>query len=374
MFSTDLKSSCDDLSKKAARIADLREQVFEAWEREARACIGGTEGVTHPVLIDTLPLFYGNLVEALTPNFPRENAASGNSAAAGHGGERARTTEFTTVEVVQEYQLLQKVFLNVCRQHGIDFDEHEVQVITTSFDQAVRDAVNEFTEAQKDFRTRVVAALTHDMRSPLSVIINAAYLLGRSDDEPTRRLAGKIHENGMRLEAMVSEQLNLVQKAPVKADRIKVSHWDVLPLATEICEQHQAVHGTVCRITGTETMVWWDRGLIQRALENLVGNAIKYGDKKEVEINVAALHGRAIVSVHNSGNPIRDDRRQEIFEYLNRGDVSEKPGWGIGLAFTQDVAARHGGTIVLDSSAEAGTTFTIDIPCDSRHMHCDGTA
>lgn len=374
MFSTDLTSTRDDLSPKSAHIASLREQVFALWEQEVRARISGTEGVTHPVLVDTLPLFYGNLVEALTPDFPRENAASGSSAAAGHGSERARTTEYTAVEVVEEYHILRKVLLQVCRKNGIAFDEGEMQIITDSFDQAIREAVNEFTEIQKDFRARVAGALTHDMRSPLSVIIGAANLLARSTDNSVRHLAGKIHENGMRLETMFKQQLNLVQKPPVRVDRIDVSHWDILPLAREICEHQNAVQAAVCRVSGHETPVWWDRMLIQRALENLVGNAIKYGDKKEIMVHVSSLHGRAIVSVHNTGNPIREEKRQQLFEYLNRGDATEKPGWGIGLAFVQDVAARHGGTVVLDSSEEAGTTFTLDIPCDSRHMHCDGPA
>ncbi len=374
MFSTDLTSTRADLSPKSARVASLREHVFALWEKEVRLRIGGTEGVTHPVLLDTLPLFYGNLVEALTPNFPRENAASGSSAAAGHGSERARTTEYTAVEVVEEYQILRKTVLKVCRQNGIEFDEGEMDVITESFDQAIREAVNEFTEIQKDFRTRVAGALTHDMRSPLSVIIGAAQLLARSDDEYVRRLAGKVHGNGMRLEAMFKEQLNIAQKAPVRVDRIEPSHWDIFPLAKEICEHQNAADSAVCRVSGQETLVWWDRTLIQRALENLVGNAIKYGDKKEILVHVSSLHGRAIVSVHNTGNPIREEKRHQLFEYLNRGDATEKPGWGIGLALVQDVAARHGGTVVLDSSEEAGTTFILDIPCDSRQLHCDGTA
>ena len=364
MLSTDLKSTHSDLSPKSAIILSVREQVFMIWEQEVRHGIVGAENIAHPILLDTLPLFYGNIVEALTPNFPRENAASGSTAAAGHGGERARTTEYSAVEVVHEYQILRNVFLKVCRQNSIEFDEDEMRIISQSFDQAIREAIEEFTIIQDEFRTRIAGALTHDMRSPLSIMVGAAQLLYVSTDEKTQRLARKIHENGMRLEAMFKEQLDVLHRVP--SDRINVSQWDAFALAKEVCEQTNEVNSVVCNATGRNTIVWWDKDLVRRAVENLIGNAIKYGDKTEIQINVMATHGRAIISVHNSGNPILEHQQKEIFRYLNRGDASDKPGWGIGLTFVQSVAVRHGGTVVLDSSEATGTTFTMDIPCDSR--------
>ena len=115
---------------------------------------------------------------------------------------------------------------------------------------------------------------------------------------------------------------------------------------------------------------------MQRALENLTANAVKYGASGSlITINVANTHGRVIISVHNIGNPIAKEERVKIFQYLNRSHQStqnnqdDQSGWGIGLTFVQDVATYHGGTVVLDSSESAGTTFSIDIPCDARALN-----
>jgi signal transduction histidine kinase len=177
MLSTNQQSSTKDLSEQSRKVLAIRDKVFAEWEKRVRSLIPGADEVSHPVLLDTLPLFYGNIAEALSPGFARENAASCSSAATGHGSERARTTEYQAVEIVHEYQLLRDVLLEVAGRHGIVFSAAEAAVIGASFDQAIRDAIEEFTALQRAFRERVAASLTHDMRSPLSVVISGAELL-----------------------------------------------------------------------------------------------------------------------------------------------------------------------------------------------------
>ena len=369
LLSTNLTSKPQNLSIKARRVLEVRDEVFAHWEAQVRQGIAGAEGVAHPVLLDTLPMFYGNIVEALSPGFARDNAAGDTTAAAGHGGERARTTEYRVVEVVHEYYLLRDSLLAVCAHHTIVFNSRELDIVTRSFDQAILDSVDEFTTIQSAFRERIAATLTHDMRTPLSVILNTAHLLTRVDKEHIAPLAKKIIDNGWRLEAMFKEQLDALERAPAGTDRLKVTQWDALALAHQVCDQFNDSTAHSCRITGEAVTGWWDRELLQRALENLTGNALKYGASDTVvTINVAQTHGRVIISVHNRGNPIAKEKRSEIFRYLNRSNADDQPGWGLGLPFVQDVATRHGGTVVLDSSLAAGTTFSIDIPCDRRAL------
>lgn len=369
LISTDLTSKSQDLSTKARSVLEVRDEVFAHWEAQVKQSIAGAQSVAHPVLLDTLPMFYGNIVEALSPGFARDNAAHGTTAAAGHGAERARTTEYQVVEVVHEYHLLRDSLLAVCAHHAIVFSSAEMDIIKCSFDQAIFDSVNEFTAIQSAFRERIAATLTHDMRTPLSVIVGAAHLLTRVDKEQIATLAKKIIDNGRRLEAMFNEQLDALERPPVGTDRLRVTQWDALSLAHLVCEQFNDSTANSCQVSGEPVSGWWDRDLLQRALENLTGNALKYGASNTVvTINVAHTHGRAIISVHNCGNPIAKEKRAEIFRYLNRSGADDQPGWGLGLPFVQDVATRHGGTVVLDSSQAAGTTFSIDIPCDRRGL------
>jgi len=366
MLSTNQKSSIEDLSEKSRQVLAIRDEVFAEWEQGVRGLLPGADQVSHPVLLDTLPLFYGNIAEALSPGIERKNAASDSSAASGHGGERARTTDYKAVEIVHEYQLLRTVLLSVARRHGIAFTEQEAGIIEASFDLAIRDAIEEFTALQRAFRERVAASLTHDMRTPLSVIISGAELILMTDPGKSEKTVRKILANGQRLEQMFQEQLDAISQPTAQPTPLQLVQVDALALAREVAERINDTTPACCEVSGDPVSGWWEEDALRRALENLAANAVKYGDGRGVSLNVAATHGRLILSVHNCGNPIPDDRRKQIFEYLDRGDETGKNGWGIGLPYVQEVARRHGGTVVLDSSTQAGTTFTIDIPLDGR--------
>jgi signal transduction histidine kinase len=368
MLSTNQQSSTNNLSEQSRKVLAIRDEVFAEWEKRVRDRIQGADQVSHPVLLDTLPLFYGNIVEALSPGFDRENAASDSTAATGHGSERARTTDYEAVEVVYEYQLLRDTLLEIAQRHGIRFSDVELRIIRCSFDQAIRDAVEEFTALQRAFRERVAASLTHDMRSPLSVIVSGAELLLATHPDNADKIVRKILENGLRLEQMIQEQLDALSQPTAQAAPLSLAPLDALTLAREVAEHVNATTAAQCDVSGKPVKGWWDESALRRALENLALNAVKYGDGKLVSVNVAQTHGRVIISVHNCGNPIPDEQRRDIFEYLNRGEESGTTGWGIGLPFVQEVAKRHGGTVVLDSSEQAGTTFTLDIPVDGREF------
>lgn len=369
MLSTNQQTSTKDLSEQSRKVLAIRDDVFAEWEKRVRSLIHGADQVSHPVLLDTLPLFYGNIAEALSPGFERENGASDSTAATGHGSERARTTDYKAVEIVHEYQLLRDVLFEVAKQHGIEFSGEEARIIRSSFDQAIRDAIEEFTALQRTFRERVAASLTHDMRSPLSVIISGAELLLATSPDKPDKIAQKILDNGLRLEKMIQEQLDAIVQPAAQVAALPLAQVDALALARKVGEHVNDTTAAHCEVGGEAVTGWWNESALRRALENLALNAAKYGDGKEVSVNVAQTHGRVVISVHNCGNPIPDDKRKDIFEYLNRGEQSEKIGWGIGLPFVQEVAKRHGGTVVLDSSEQAGTTFTLDIPIDGREFN-----
>jgi K+-sensing histidine kinase KdpD len=80
-------------------------------------------------------------------------------------------------------------------------------------------------------------------------------------------------------------------------------------------------------------------------------------------------HESLFLTVHNEGSPIPAPEQECIFRMYRRAEAAKrnlKQGWGIGLPYVRAVAESHGGSITLDSSEERGTTFTIDLPKDSR--------
>ena len=124
------------------------------------------------------------------------------------------------------------------------------------------------------------------------------------------------------------------------------------------------------RRAGESVDGWWGRDAIKRALENLVGNAVKYGDPdKPIRFKVDATKGRVIMTVHNDGDPIPPEQTESVFQVFQRAKAvkeGNRQGWGIGLPYARSAAESHGGSIGVDSTKERGTTFLIDILIDSR--------
>jgi signal transduction histidine kinase len=104
-------------------------------------------------------------------------------------------------------------------------------------------------------------------------------------------------------------------------------------------------------------------------LENLIGNAIKYGrPDAPVQVAVSVMLERVKIAVHNDGDPIAPEDCESIFQLYRRAARAQDAaqGWGVGLPFARKVAEAHGGSIVVASNQQDGTTFVIDIPRDAR--------
>jgi signal transduction histidine kinase len=81
--------------------------------------------------------------------------------------------------------------------------------------------------------------------------------------------------------------------------------------------------------------------------------------------------------MHNEGHPISPDETESIFKVFTRGRASRQShqeGWGIGLPFARAVAASHGGSCLVNSSPELGTSFVIELPVDARTVKYPASA
>jgi signal transduction histidine kinase len=106
----------------------------------------------------------------------------------------------------------------------------------------------------------------------------------------------------------------------------------------------------------------WDPARVAQAISNLVGNALEHGDPRTpVRLSVAGSDEAVVVKVRNDGPPIPLELRPLLFEAFSRGDRSPH-GLGLGLFIVKQIAAAHGGTVDVESSAETGTVFTLVLP------------
>nr|WP_315216531.1 HAMP domain-containing sensor histidine kinase [uncultured Duganella sp.] len=356
-----------DLPPLARQLLELREQLMGDWTAAILADIQRAYQLLPPILVNTLPTFYDNLVQALAPGYPRRDAAEGTSIASAHGDERARTTNYQPHELIAEYQIFKRVFLRMVERERVPLTPEQLVQVHESVDAAVLEAIAAYTATQERLRQDYVATLAHDLRTPLSTIGMAATLLARRPEpEHAADLAARIQSNVEHIDAMVRElldtaALNSAQKLP-----LDISCCGLRELAEEVLRDAPQRPGPY-QLEGDAPPGHWSRRMLRRALENLLRNAWKYGDpERPVRIAISAAPGRASIAVSNGGEPIPEDRIADVFLMFHRHARDGVQGWGLGLPFVRHVAESHGGSVLIDSSAERGTTVTIDLPADAR--------
>lgn len=366
-LATDRNSHGYGLSATALQFMSLRDAVMDFWEHEVRNRVEGARHLLGPVLTNTLPAFFDNIAEALSPYHPRTQGASGNNSPTAHGNERARMTSFGPDQVIHEYQIFREAIAWVAKDR-LHLGEPEWMIINRSIDEATREAIRAFTKINEELRRKVAAALSHDMRTPLSVIGHGAQLIARASTlNMARQAASRIEANSARLNDMMGDLLDSLTSRDHAKISLRLAHFDMLELITKVNDQYAQLpdYGTDFEIGGESVMGHWDQSAMRRAIENLVNNAIKYGDGGTITIMAQQTRGRMMLTVHNEGKHIPEDRHNRIFEFLSRED-SLGEGWGVGLPFVKTIAEAHGGSITVDSAPETGTTFLIDVPVDCR--------
>lgn len=368
-FATDQNSNNQGLSVTAQRMLELRGLVLSEWEKRVRESLPEAETMQLPLLINTLPSFYDNIAQAISPGYPRLTG-DGTSLAAEHGGERARLSAYTHTALIQEYQLFRASIFDVFERSQVRLNHFECMTIHTSIDTGIREAVNGFTLVHTVMREQFAAALTHDMRTPLSIAVTALEL-GKIVNDPRKvqQLTDKALDNLRRMNDMIGKLLNSMALHEGRTPSIAFEQFDILDVVGEVVNDAVSQHGPYLVVHGPSVVGWWGRAELKRVLENIVNNAFKYGRAGvPVTIRVEHAYERVSLSVHNEGKPIPIEEQAKIFQMYTRvaENAQSHQGWGIGLPYVRSAIESHGGSVVVDSSKERGTTFVVDFPQDAR--------
>lgn len=372
-FASDQKQGTDGLSPTSTLMIKLRDEVLADWETQVRESLPQADTLRHPILMNTLPAFYDNIAQAVTPDYPRVIGTESTSLAAEHGGERARMTAYDHQSLVAEYQMFRWAIFSVLAREKVSLNHQEYLIVNASIDTGIREAVNAFTLVHTGLREKFAAALTHDMRGPLNVAVTALEVSVLTKDAvKSQAMIVKALENLRRMDSMISELLHSMVFAGGRHMQIELSNFDMFELVKEVQIDAMSIHGPRVLVTGKSVQGWWGRAELKRAIENIVANAFKYGiSNTPVTIDVKDVHGRILVSVHNQGEPIPVSEQECVFQVYRRAEAakgSSSNGWGIGLPFVRTVAESHGGSVGLESTPEHGTTFLIDLPVDCRGL------
>ncbi len=114
---------------------------------------------------------------------------------------------------------------------------------------------------------------------------------------------------------------------------------------------------------------------LRRVLENLLGNAVKYGLTDSLITIAYARKGASIeLSVQNFGSELNQSEISKMFHYQQRllpHNEQNTQGWGIGLTLVKGIVEGHSGKVEVKSSRKEGTVFTVTLPLDSRPVYLD---
>jgi signal transduction histidine kinase len=244
-------------------------------------------------------------------------------------------------------------------------------------------AAREDAEAAIRERDRVLAAVSHDLASPLSAIICATYMLQNSPGGQGN-LRPEQHAQGLRIIARAARSLELQIEELLDIARLQVGEpleWrrgqvDLVALIAEVAAEHQARspdHTMRLELGRSPLRGFWDVARLRRVLDNLVGNALKYTPEHgTVTLSVKREHAPpprasraafAVVTVRDTGIGIPPADLPQVFEPFRRAsNVGAIRGTGIGLASARHIVEHHGGTIVVESQEGMGSTFTLRLP------------
>jgi signal transduction histidine kinase len=382
MDCTDSESRPDagpEESHAADRLLAHKERLLERWVERVREEIPAATDERPPILVDTLPIFLRYLAEALSPHHPRSTATEGSTLAEEHGGERVRVTRYQLEDLIREYQLLREVLLDVLGESGA-LTESERHIITVSIDKAILESCTAFSLVHNGLREQFMLTLTHDLRGPLNAArLGAGMILRRPDAPHVCQWAARLVDNIERMERMIQDLLDVSRVRAGGSMSLSLAGCELVRIVQTVVDQLRFTHGERFQVIAPEPIHgYWSEEALTRAVENLVTNAVKYGEsERPITLTVRQTHERAVVMVHNHGSYIPPEEQETLFQVFRRSRLAERShqrGWGLGLALVRGVAEAHGGSIGVDSLPERGTTFTIDIPRDARpFQHCPTT-
>ena len=237
--------------------------------------------------------------------------------------------------------------------------------------------------AQGDSREdRLVAIFGHELRSHLAPIKNAAELLqGAGLDLATARLAASIIER--QVDGMARLVDELLESARSKTSHLMLQRADtvvetIVRRAVEMIESLASERRQTLsiRVPAEPIYVEADELWLTQAVQNLIGNAVKYTDPGgQIEIEVRHKANDVEISIRDTGIGLAPAELETVFDLYARGaQPPARPatgGLGVGLHLTEFVVAAHGGSVRATSEGLGrGSTFEIRLPCRAADRRC----
>lgn len=219
-------------------------------------------------------------------------------------------------------------------------------------------------------RKQLLSNLSHDLRTPLTMILGYAETIrsGLYKDEKELQASAKVLLQRSRYMNKLLDQLLDITRQDGEHFELHVAEHNVSEMMRKVAADYlmflEGRHFTVeVNIPDEDIHAWIDSSLIERALRNLVDNAIRYGSEGQyLEIGLSQKDDSLFMTVIDKGRGIPLQDQEHVFDRFYRVDSSRTgEGLGIGLSIVKEIVSFHGGTVTF-TSVPSKTVFEIQLP------------
>lgn len=263
-------------------------------------------------------------------------------------------------------------------------EEKDVHVTESGLLSEIAQAINRTSEKlqqqgyalrkQETARAGWIAGVSHDIRTPLSMVMGYAGQLEESPEisEEDRKKASVIRQQSMRMKNLIND-LNLASKLEYNMQPLNLERLDLVPLARQTAVDFLNLDAegrypiqwetpdslSSCRLCG-------DLSLLRRAVSNLITNAQVHNPQGcSIYISVQQEDSSGKIVVEDNGCGVSDEQLEGLRNaphYMFSDSSDGSPRHGLGLMIVRQIAQVHGGTLVLDHSEKGGLQATIQLP------------
>jgi signal transduction histidine kinase len=391
----------------ADRLIRQAPEIIRRWDRRVRAEIPASDKQPELVLQNNLASLLVEVARALHPSLEAHVMIAGLTLSEDHGSHRARLAEYSIGEVFVEYRMLRQTVLEVLDAER-PLSPPEREVINNALEQAMQEAVGSFAMVQHDVeRARGDAAsavatalqdadarkdqflgmLAHELRTPLSAMTNAIYILEQIDlrDQRAVNQLQSLGRQTRHLGRLTEDILDITRVVQGKIDlrRERLDLRDVVKNSAETSRVFIDARGQELSVDGPPEPVFidGDAARLEQVFTNLLNNAAKFTEAGgRIWVSVEPESGAAVVRVRDSGTGVPPAVLPQIFDMFVQaepppGGAHANPGMGMGLTVVRRLVELHGGTVTVNSpGAGQGTQFVVRLPLSPAAAGSDPAA
>ena len=230
---------------------------------------------------------------------------------------------------------------------------------------------NEQKVRVNDFKLNFFANISHDLRTPLTLIITPLQLLiNETHDVLIQKRLLLIYKNAQHLLSLVNSLLDF-RKLDIGAEVLHCKSGDIVAYIKEICttfydyaEEHQILFSFECSIENL--LMSFDPDKICKIINNLLSNAFKFTPNGgSITVRIHTVANKVCISVVDTGKGIKDVSKKNIFNRFYQEEQNEKvKGNGIGLHIVQEYVRLHEGEVTVEDNHPYGSIFSVWLPID----------